>query len=94
MATQDETIKRVADAMQPWYMGSPEADDDAKVALTALRPGDRLPGGLVVTLEEPTEAMYGACQRAEYGCDSPFRGIPRLWIAGYKAMLAAQESNS
>jgi len=79
---EDATIVRVADAMR-------SSEYMVRRALSALRPGDPLPGGLVVVPEEPTEAMLDATYGAEIEGD--YLGVDDIAII-YRIMLrAAQE---
>ena len=54
----NDPIPRVEAAIGMWSLENRMVQ--AIAALEALRPGDRLPGGLVVVPEEPTEEMIEA----------------------------------
>ena len=109
MATEDETVQRMARAVcfsgyearcgrcgatpstlekcNDWESWT----DEMAAALTAIEPGDRLPHGLIVVREEPTEAMLRAGARNPDWIEDP--RIAAEITKAYKAMLAAQEDN-
>lgn len=90
--TVEDTIKRVARAIDDAYDIRSEGDlsvEQAIAALSSLRPGDKLPNGLVVVPEEPTQAMLRAGADASLSIDDPgwmrVRDAEEVW----PAMLSA-----
>ena len=96
MATEDELRERVAQAIRE--KGNRFTLSRADAALAALRPGDRLPGGLIVAREEPTLKDWRAFIEAVnfpvlWDTAEELAGLIERLHDGYKAMLAAQEGD-
>lgn len=84
--TVEDTIERVARAIDDAFDVRAEGNlflEQAKAALSSLRPGDKLPNGLCVVPEEASEAMLAAAYRA---CDDNGQVLIKY---GYRAMLSA-----
>lgn len=72
----NDPIPRVEAAIGMWSLENRMVQ--AIAALEALRPGDRLPGGLVVVPEEPTEEMIEAWFKERW---SSFMTLRKTWNA-------------